>query len=153
MGQGHKEAMKWQYQRIETYGLKIREILWIWRASQLIRDLESGISPEEAAKNNGITEWELCGPSPAQMNFLTNKGIKGKPKSKRDAGLLLDAKLNPIKVYRHLIGRIDKALTHQQLNGIAVDLRLVKGTLQDDWWDQLAEAGKEKRKIIGEQHG
>lgn len=149
MGEVDKRSAKpWQYEVIKKYGLIVREDLWIWIASKLIADLESGKDPEDAARQLSITDWELVPPTEGQVWRLQKEGLP-QAKTKRLAALYLNAKLDPVKVYKEFIKKIDNCLDHAQLDVVGKEMSLVKNILRSDCWDGLAEAGKNKREGMG----
>src|SRR5262245_48293752 len=80
-------------------------------------------------------------PSDKQKALLRKLGLPC-PRTKREAGLMLDAKLSPLKCWRKLVKAIDKAQTDGELDAAGQDVRLVAGILPGEHRETLVEIGK-----------
>jgi superfamily II DNA or RNA helicase len=143
------EASEKQIKYVGFLGMELeRVILSKKRASQIISQLKCRQPLEEIAQLNGLRpeQWKPKGPSPQQCRLMASKGLPTKrAKSKYDASLLLEAKLNPDAFQAKKVDELRSAKSSEELDAVAMDLRLVRGVLPEDKWNPLVSAGKEIR--------
>lgn len=125
---------------------------WISNADAFgaVKRLEQGHSPADVIRYCGLKRAKVIGPTSGQVWRMEQEGIAPKrAKNKREAGMLLDACLNPLKLYKELIRAIDKADVASELDAVGRDIRLVTSVLPEQHMAALIEAGKEKRLVVG----
>jgi len=143
------EASAKQYAFIEFLGMKI-DYLTRKQAGRIIDQLLHWTTPEEVSKMNRLPHWELVGPSEKQLKFMRWQNVPTeKAVSKRTAGLLIDAKLEPDKFVAERMDEFAKATNNADLDGIAKSLLLVRGVLPADSWHGLAAKGRQERDRVG----
>ena len=111
-----------------------------------LRRLKHGESPKAVAETCGITKFKTVGPSPGQLWKLESEGLPWRrPNNRREATLLIDAKLKPLLWYRRRLREIDKATNRPDLDAVGRDLVLVRDVLPPQHFSALCEAGKKRR--------
>jgi hypothetical protein len=144
-----KEASEKQMNYVGFLGMELqRVILSKKRVRQIISQLRCRKPLEEVAHLNDLRpdQWKPKGPSPQQCGLMARKGLPTeRAKSKYDASLLLEAKLNPDAFQAKKVDELHSAKSSEELDAIALDLRLVRGVLPEDKWNPLVSAGKEIR--------
>lgn len=137
-----------QYRYASMLGMEIKILRSKKQLGRIIDMLQCRVPMEEIAHLNRIHEndWEPVGPSPKQINFMKWKKIPtANAKTKYDASLLIDAKLEPQEFFRKRAEAIQKAKSPEQLSAIGVDMKLVQGILDRDTFAAIVEIGKAKR--------
>ncbi len=144
-----EEAGRWMYQTLATYGVDA-EYLTKTMAFGMLRRLKAGQTPEEAALEMKLAKWTRVWPSSGQIGYMKALGLPHhRAKCKRQAGLILDAHLEPLKTYRKLYRQIDKTRTPTELDEIGRDVGLVLDVLPEDFREPLMDAGRRKRGEVG----
>jgi superfamily II DNA or RNA helicase len=148
------EASEKQYAFIEFLGMDL-DGLSRRRAGRIIDQLLRRVDPEEVARTNNLNDWQRVGPSGKQLGLMRYKNIPAeRAKSKRDAGLLIDAKLDPTKFFTDRKKAITDCRDLEQLSATGKDLALVKGVLPSLVWQQIVQLGIERRdQLNGSSHG
>lgn len=143
-----EEAGRYLYLAISQYGLEV-EYLTKPTAFGILRRLKLGMRPDQAAREMGLLSWELVGPSGGQIGYMKKLELPWqRARNKREAGLLLDAALEPLKTYRKLLREIDKATSAEALDSVGRDVRLVADVLPADHVEPLVEEGRKRRQEI-----
>jgi hypothetical protein len=144
-----REAGKWLYLACQSYGLDV-EFMSAAKAHTVLDCLKRGDSVEKVAADNGLTGWKFVPPSDAQLSFMVKLRLPHRrAKCKRQAGLILDAHLKPLKLFNRLVRQIDKCASAADLDAVGRDVKLIAGVLPDDHFEPLCEAGKLRRRAIG----
>lgn len=115
------------------------------------KQLEQGKPPAEVVRYYCLEKRaRTTGPTGGQVWKLESEAIDpGRAHTKREAGMLLDAALNPLKFYSERMKEIDKAEVPSDLDAVGRDVKLVAGILPKQHMDALIDAGKERRELIG----
>lgn len=150
------EAHPWQYSVMESFGLVVSDSLDKRKAYGIIARLKQRAKFHDIAKEYGLDSWEQTGPSEGQIKLIDWKlgadadGVpySRRPRCKRDAGLLIDAKLEPEKFQKERFKEIDKARRDSDLDGVARDIVLVRGLLDPDVEATIVKEGKKARQRI-----
>lgn len=144
-----READNWQYKRLSYWGIDA-EFITKGEAFGAMKRLEQGHSPAEVISWYCLKRARVIGPTDGQVWKLQSEGIDpGRARTKREAGLLLDAALNPLKFYAERLKEIDKAEVPTDLDAVGRVVKLVFGILPKQHMDALIDAGKERRELIG----
>lgn len=144
-----READNWQYKRLSYWGIDA-EFITKGEAFGAMKRLEQGHSPADVISWYCLKRAKVVGPSSGQVWKLESEGIDpSRASTKREAGLLLDAALTPLKFYKEQLRLIDKAEVPSDLAAVGRALRLVFGVLPKQHMDALIDAGKERQELIG----
>jgi hypothetical protein len=139
-----KEAEKWQYGVIESYGLATEHVIGKGEAFGIIGALKKGETPEQIMARD--KRWTRAGPSKGQRGLMWHLQIPdGLATTKREATLLIDAAKEPMRFYKKRLREIDRATSHAELSRFAREIRLVRPVLPKRFMDPLIEAGMAKR--------
>lgn len=145
------EADKWMYSMVASNGLDVE---WMDKptAFGLMRRLvKLGQSPQQVAKEMGLKRFQIVGPSKGQIGYMDALGLPWQRcRSKKQAGWMLDAHLEPLKCYKRLLKEIDKAGTPEELDAVGRLFGMVKDVLPADYVAPLVAAGKERRESLKE---
>lgn len=140
-----RRAEQWQYKALGRYGLKV-DGLTHGQAFGLLRCLERQTNVERLLEEYGVTNWQYTGPTLGQLAYLKRlKMPQNRAKNQREAGLLIDTQLKPLKLFKQLRRALDKAKTDEELDAVKNDLILVRHFLPPDYVQALFEAGKLRR--------
>ena len=143
------EAAGWQYGAIRSYGLEV-EYLERKQAYAVLGELKRNVPVENVARGHELRRWQKVGPTKGQVGYMESLGLPWKrARNIREAGLLLDAHLEPLKLYKKLMREIDKAGNAAELDAAKRDLALVLDILPRQHVEALFEAGKEQRARVG----
>jgi hypothetical protein len=63
--------------------------------------------------------------------------------------MLLDAKLQPLKLYKRLRRRIEAAKSAAELSALAHDVQLIREVMPQSYLYPLLHLGRERRKELG----
>lgn len=138
------------YVMAESRGLAVE---WMTKGQGfgVMTRLGRGERPADVAQAVHLRQWQVVGPSDAQVRFMRNLGLPWeRAKCKHHARLLLDAHLEPLKLYKRLVRQVDKATTPTDLDAVGRDIALVRDVLPAQHFDCLVELGKERRAVVGE---
>ena len=147
-----------QYSSMERWGMKISVVMHKARAGRIIDQLQRGVEPSEIARTNQLHDgdWQLAGPSPAQLGRYGSL-IAG-AKSKREAGLLIDAKYNQEALIKGaefkgrrlagLLEEIQKSRSNEELTARGKDVHRISRIAPSGIVAQLIEAGHKRRQEL-----
>lgn len=141
-------ASEGQYKFCAFLGMQINVLRSKKQIGRVINQLKQRMSFEEIARTNRLGEgdWEPVRPSLNQIGFMRKNGIPTDgAATKRDASLLIDAKLDPQKFAGNFRADMGKVKTGDELTATAKDLSLVRGVLPAHLWEQLASEGRDRR--------
>jgi superfamily II DNA or RNA helicase len=142
------QATPGQYKLCARLGMEIKPLRSKKQIGRVISLLKQRLPLEEIAFKNGLdqSQWERRGPTLNTINFMRWKGVPTeRARTQHDASLLIDAKLHPDKFSDGLLASINKARTSDDLTGVAKDLALVRGVLDEELYEWLVQAGQSKR--------
>ena len=148
------EAPKWLYWELERYGIAVADAMSRDAVHAVLADLKRGKSPATVAELHRLKGWTPVPPSKGQIDFLKSLGLPWRrPRNKRQAGLILDARLAPLKLYKRLYAEVCRALTEEQLDAIGRDIAIVLDVLPSKESGPLVEAGRVRRREIAKPFG
>jgi hypothetical protein len=122
------------------------------QAAGIIMALQRGDDLTATLDRLHVYQFELVGPSRKQLDLLRWKlGEEFVPlaTTPRACSMLLDAKLQPLKLYKRLRRRIEAAKSAAELSAISRDVVLIRKVLPKVYISPLVDLGHERRKELG----
>ena len=151
-GHSKDEADAWQYGVINSFGFEILQndgYLSKHKARKIMSMLLADEPPAEIARVCKVRKWRRVGPSDKQIGLMRYKGLPAERATcRREAGIMLDALLDPMKCVKELLKAIDKARTQFELSRAAREAALTRGILPEDHFATLTEAGRRRREEL-----
>lgn len=147
------EATKWRYSQLSSLGI---EVEWVeqWKAIKAIGLLrQRKLAVEEVAEKLGIKGWTRVEVSKGQKGMMWHKGIPDwlakQCRCKRDAGLLISAKLEADKLRKLILADLKRSRNNDDVTAIGLDVMFVKGVIDPEIWKELVAAGRQRREEMG----
>ena len=159
-----REASEWEYGLISGYGLDAG-YLSKGAAKAILGDLKAGLAVDEVARKHHLEsgpedmwgfpwdwdhhmplpKWQRVPVSQKQLDLLGWKCPGRKVKNRREASLLLDARLSPDEFLQKRLKDMERARFVVDVDAIGREVAFVAGVVPKYHWDALVEAGKECR--------
>ena len=90
--------------------------------------------------------WRPSGPSLKQIGMLNYLGVShDHVKTPGQASALIEAKKNPKDYLTRQLMQINQTSSDEQLTAVAREIKVVRGCLPQEMWEQLARSGQNKR--------
>ncbi len=138
-----------QLSYIRQLGMDILAPITKKQAGRIITQLKSGVDTLEVARTNRMSieeHWRPSGPSLKQVGMLNYLGVKHDHiRTPGQASALIEAKKNPKDYLVRQLMQINQASGDEQLTQVGREVKIVRGVLPPEMWEQLARAGQNKR--------